>query len=104
MQKKGESESRCGGSQGTHSGEGGKRLYQISWPAAGDSAGNPSRVNRDTWVLARESREPDRAERLFQAARRASKDEGWGERMDPDTRHSTGHTCSQLGNALEEIR
>lgn len=46
--------------------------YQISWPAAGDSVGNPSRVNRDTWVLARASRERDLAEGLFQASRRAA--------------------------------
>lgn len=74
-----------------------KAFYQISWPAAGDSASNPSRVNRDTWVPARESRLRDRAERLFQAQRALQK-EGWvGGRMDLDTRHSTGHCSSAAG-------
>lgn len=67
------------------------------WPAAGDSVGNPSRVNRDTWVLARESRELDLAEGLFQAELRALRGGGAGERMDPDTRHCTGHPCSTTG-------
>lgn len=53
-----------------------KGLYQISGPAAGDRAGNPSRVNRDTWVPARESGEGDRAKGLFQAARRAGRADG----------------------------
>lgn len=80
MQKTGESEWRCGGSRLGHPLRGGwKELYQISWPAAGDSAGNPSRVNRDTWVPARESRERDRAERLFQAARELQKGVGWAD-------------------------
>lgn len=68
-----------------------KALYLISRPAAGDSAGNPSRVNRDTCKPARESRKQDRAERLFQAVEFQKGGVGWGGRMDPDTRHSTGH-------------
>lgn len=80
-----------------------KELYQISWSAAGDSAGNPSRVNRDTWVPARESRERDRAEGLFQAARELQKRVGVGGwTLIPDTPLAT--LVQQLGNALEEIR
>lgn len=74
------------------------------WPAAGDSVGNPSRVNRDTWVLARESRELDLAEGLFQAELRAlgvgERESGWT--LIPDTALAT--LVQQLGNALEEIR
>ena len=81
-----------------------KAHYQISWPAAGDSDGNPSRVNRDTWVLARESREQDLAEGLFQASRRASEvgGGGGGWTLIPDTPLAT--LLQQLENALEEIR
>lgn len=103
MQKTGESEWRCGGSQGTHSGEGGKSFIRSPGPQAGDSAGNPSRVNRDTWVPARESRERDRAEGLFQAARELQKEVGVGGwTLIPDTPLAT--LVQQLGNALEEIR
>lgn len=56
-----------------------KALYLISWPAAGDSAGNPSRVNRDTCVPARESCLQDRAEGLFQAVESFRKGGRWAD-------------------------
>lgn len=44
-----------------------KALYLVFWSAAGNRAGNLSRVNRDTWVLAGESAERGRAGGLFEA-------------------------------------
>lgn len=74
----------------------GKALYQIPGPAAGDRAGNSSRVNRATWVPAGESPEQGPRGRAISGRANASAG-GWGGRMDPDTRHSAGHPRSTAG-------